>query len=264
MLLCTNDTSDTVITCFPQRWKQPKQDPLNMVERLLEDINTRTGSAVRSVFDLAMLVTGHCSGLFDRHCPNEQQYHLFEMFDMSIGQITDAEQQLFRRFLQIANSSGQGLDRSDETDFEGANHLADLRKETGAFEEVKDVRNELSIIAMILDSQALTVEEFFNAIQQEMRLEGGGKFPHAHLEEISWRYQDQKHLLTVHRNDITRMDTRARGIADNLKNLLELKQTHSNSFEARFAREQSIFNKNQVSFSCCNRRASAVLKLTCL
>lgn len=58
---------DLIITSFPQRWDQPKHDPLNVLDGILEWTNTKTRPPVQSVYDLAMTITNRCSGMFDRH-----------------------------------------------------------------------------------------------------------------------------------------------------------------------------------------------------
>jgi hypothetical protein len=56
---------DTVITCFPQRWDQPPQDPLNVIDGIVEETNAKTRPPIQSVYDLAMVITGRASGLFE-------------------------------------------------------------------------------------------------------------------------------------------------------------------------------------------------------
>ena len=47
-----------VITSFPQRWKQPKKDPLNVLESILTEIHSGSRERVRSVYELAMIISG--------------------------------------------------------------------------------------------------------------------------------------------------------------------------------------------------------------
>lgn len=54
-----------MITCFPQRWDQPKQDPLNVIDGIVEETNAKTRPPIQSVYDLAMVITGRVSGLFE-------------------------------------------------------------------------------------------------------------------------------------------------------------------------------------------------------
>ena len=79
--------SDLIITSFPQRWEQPKNDPLNVLDGIIEDMNSKTRPPVRSVYDLAMVITGRCSGVFDRHRLGDEDYQFLDMFESSIGEV---------------------------------------------------------------------------------------------------------------------------------------------------------------------------------
>ena len=78
---------DLIVTCFPQRWKQPKNDPLNVLDGIIEDMSGKTQSQVNSVYDLAMLITGRCCGVFDRHRLGGEEYQFLDMFESSIGEV---------------------------------------------------------------------------------------------------------------------------------------------------------------------------------
>lgn len=79
--------TDLIITCFPQRWEQPKNDPLSVLDGIIEDMNSKTRPPVKSVFDLATLITGRCSGVFDRHQLGDEDFQFLDMFESSIGQV---------------------------------------------------------------------------------------------------------------------------------------------------------------------------------
>ena len=81
--------NDLIITSFPQRWKQPKNDPLNVLDGVIEDMNSKTRPPVKSVYDLATLITGRCSGVFDRHRLGDEDYQFLDMFESSIGQVVN-------------------------------------------------------------------------------------------------------------------------------------------------------------------------------
>ena len=78
---------DLIITSFPQRWEQPKNDPLNVLDGVIEDMSSKTQAPVKSVYDLAILVTGRCSGVFDRHRLGDEDYQFLDMFESSIGEV---------------------------------------------------------------------------------------------------------------------------------------------------------------------------------
>lgn len=96
---------DLIITCFPQRWNQPKNDPLNVLDGIIEDMNSKTRPPVRSVHDLATLITGRCSGVFDRHRLGDEDYQFLDMFESSIGQVVSPHSDRPRgSFIDAANS----------------------------------------------------------------------------------------------------------------------------------------------------------------
>ncbi|KAL5394219.1 hypothetical protein PMIN06_009108 [Paraphaeosphaeria minitans] len=89
---------DLVVTAFPQRWQQPRNDPLNVLDGIIENINSNTREPVQSVYDLAMVITNRCSGVFDRHRMGDEDYQFLDMFESSIGEATETETRLFEHF----------------------------------------------------------------------------------------------------------------------------------------------------------------------
>jgi Mg2+ and Co2+ transporter CorA len=89
---------DLIVTSFPQRWQQPRNDPLNVLDGIIEDINSKTRDPVRNVYDLAMMIAGRCSGVFDRHRVGDEEYQFLDMFESSIGDATERETILFKEF----------------------------------------------------------------------------------------------------------------------------------------------------------------------
>ncbi|KAF2727029.1 hypothetical protein EJ04DRAFT_517501 [Polyplosphaeria fusca] len=100
---------DLIVTAFPQRWQQPKNDPLNVLDGVIEDINSKTREPVRSVYDLGMIITARCSGVFDRHRMGDEDYQFLDMFESSIGSATDRETHLFQEFNTASAQASQWL-----------------------------------------------------------------------------------------------------------------------------------------------------------
>lgn len=172
------------------------------------------------------------------------------MFESSIGHVTDQESRLFSKFHKASEKSTQWLRRyrhgtESSVEHELSDDLLNIHQETRLLSEIKDIQDELNIIAVVLDSQMLVLEEFQKNIIDELRPEGSRKSTDGVIKEIRRRFQDQERLLEVHQNDLIRMDKQARSIYDSLTNLLDLKQKHSNALEARFAREQAIIAAKQ-------------------
>lgn len=244
---------DTVITCFPQRWDQPKQDPLNVVDGIIAETSakTRRQTPIQSVYDLAMVITNRCAGMFDRHRVDDQQFQFLDMFESSIGSVTDQEGKLFNKFKTASEESTKWLHRNrrgskGQIEHEFSDDLLNIHQETRLLVEIKDIQDELTILAVVLHSQELVLQEFQKNTEEELRAEGvTRKVTDLVLKDIRRHFQEQVHLITVHRGDIYRMNEQVKEIYLSLTNLLDLKQKHSNALEARFAREQALIAAKQ-------------------
>ncbi|KAI1425207.1 hypothetical protein F5Y12DRAFT_784860 [Xylaria sp. FL1777] len=250
---------DLVITCFPQRWAQPKNDPLNVLDGIIEETNAKTRPPIQSVYDLAMLITSRCSGMFDRSRLDDQNYQFLDMFENSIGVVTDRESRLFSRFNRASEQSAQWLrrrtsrsalnigyehlDKDDADQFLDA--LLDIGVETSLLAEIKDIRDELNIIMGILDAQLQTVTYLEGFVTDEVRGEGSRRTTDAVVSEIRRRTGEQKRGLDAKQKDVSRMDRQALSLYDGLTDLLDLKQKHSNALEARFAGDQAVIAAKQ-------------------
>ncbi|KAL8677445.1 MAG: hypothetical protein Q9186_006131 [Xanthomendoza sp. 1 TL-2023] len=227
---------DLIITSFPQRWKQPKNDPLNVLDGIIEDMNSKTRPPVKSVHDLATVITGRCSGVFDRHRLGDEEFQFLDMFESSIGQVTNKETELFMNFNEASKAAARWLtcqrlkgnpqllsknsgENDTIRDHTFVDTLLDIGEETALLAETKDIRDELNMISMVLKHQTSVLEDMMNALLDEAK----GQHNQQLQAEIRKRYREQ-HKLT---------------------HLLDLKQKHANAFEARFARDQAAFTGRQ-------------------
>ncbi|KAL9581543.1 MAG: hypothetical protein Q9212_003843 [Teloschistes hypoglaucus] len=243
---------DLIITSFPQRWNQPKNDPLNVLDGIIEDMNSKTRPPVRSVHDLATLITGRCSGVFDRHRLGDEDYQFLDMFESSIGQVTNTETDLFEKFnkaskkaeewlqLQRQRGSPQLRHASSARDHDFVDTLLDIGEETALLAETKDIRDELNMISLVLEHQLSVLDDMMSAL-----LEEATKHQPQVQSEVRRRYKEQQKLVEVHIKDVERMEKQAEGIYTSLTHLLDLKQKHANAFEARFARDQAALTGRQ-------------------
>ncbi|KAI1199162.1 hypothetical protein F5X97DRAFT_297633 [Nemania serpens] len=258
---------DLVITCFPQRWDQPKNDPLNVLDGIIEETNAKTRPPIQSVYDLAMLITSRCSGMFDHSRLDDQNYQFLDMFENSIGVVTDSESKLFSRFNHASAQSAKWLKRhrrgrkgrsvlfeafdseNDDADLDGTHQFPDalleIGVETSLLAEIKDIRDELNIIMGILDAQLQTVSYLEGFVTEELRGEGSRRTTDAVISEIRRRAGEQKRGLDAKQKDVSRMDRQALSLYDSLTDLLDLKQKHSNALEARFAGDQAVIAAKQ-------------------
>ncbi|KAL8833668.1 MAG: hypothetical protein Q9176_007869 [Flavoplaca citrina] len=249
---------DLIITSFPQRWNQPKNDPLNVLDGIIEDMNSKTRPPVRSVHDLATLITGRCSGVFDRHRLGDDKFQFLDMFESSIGQVTNQETELFMKFNDASKAAARWLanqrqkgslqllgkhsaEKENLGDHTFVDTLLDIGEETALLAEAKDIRDELNMISMVLKHQITILDDMMHALLEE------AKGPDSRMQqEIKKRYREQHKVVEVHLKDVERMDKQAEGIYTSLTHLLDLKQKHANAFEARFARDQAAFTGRQA------------------
>ncbi|KAF2795655.1 hypothetical protein K505DRAFT_9870 [Melanomma pulvis-pyrius CBS 109.77] len=279
---------DLIVTAFPQRWEQPKNDPLNVLDGIIEDINSKTRDPVRSVYDLSMIITGRCSGVFDRRRDIEE-YQFLDMFESSIGDATELETILFKdfniasaqasawlkhhrrpnRFSQHLEAEGRNREhrnrrgtvphshahalatpplreekfRYDENNAIHAplfvDQLLDIGAETDLLAEIKDIRDELNMIAKVLEDQRSVLPDLEVSITDIYREE------HKSQQELKRRFKEQLKTIDVHMKDLERMDKQAERIYKSITDLLDLKQKHANAFEARFARDQAAGTARQ-------------------
>lgn len=236
---------DMVVSCFPGRWDQQRRDPLNVLDGIIEEMNAKTRAPIRSVYDLAILITSRCSGMFSRHRSDDQKYQFLDMFEASVGRVTEELTQLFHRFEEASAQSQQWLRPRGRHKIRkaanGFDPLLDIRSETSLLTEVRDIRDELNILTMILNSQIFTLGDFRNCLIEE--LSGNGTTSRrvtSVVNEIRKRTVEQERRLKLHKRDIDAMDQQADRLYKSLTDLLDLKQKHSNALEARFASEQAL------------------------
>ncbi|KAF2678929.1 hypothetical protein K458DRAFT_480562 [Lentithecium fluviatile CBS 122367] len=280
---------DLIVTAFPQRWQQPRNDPLNVLDGIIEDINSKTRDPVRSVYDLAMIITSRCSGVFDRHRMGDEDYQFLDMFESSIGDATEMETQLFQefntasaqasawlqhhrrpnRFSRHLEAEGRHIEHKNRRGLHSHSHqhaladpvikesrfqddgmgiahtplfvdkLLDIGAETDLLAETKDIRDELNMIAKVLEDQKSVLPDLETAITDIYREE------HKSQQDLKRRFKEQMKTIDIHLNDLARMDKQAERIYKSITDLLDLKQKHANAFEARFARDQAAGTARQ-------------------
>ena len=263
---------DLIVTSFPQRWQQPKNDPLNVLDSIIEDINSKTREPVKSVYDLAMIITNRCSGVFSRHRMGDEDYQFLDMFESSIGNVTDRETVLFKefntasgqasawlqhhrrpnRFSRYLTDSSAALDQKEKEahderfKFEEfmrgplfVDKLLDIGQETDLLAETKDIRDELNMIAKVLEDQLQVLPDLEAAICDIYQDEQISQ------RDVKKRFEEQLKAIKTHIKDIDRMDKQAERIYKSITDMLDLKQKHANAFEARFARDQAAGTARQ-------------------
>lgn len=118
--------------------------------------------------------------------------------------------------------------------------LLEIGTETKLLAEIKDIKDELRILDMVLQSQLHVLPGLADHIVDELR---GRNNPEG--REIERRKREQLKLIEVHIKDLERMKGQATSVESSLAHLLDLKQKHANAFEARFARDQAQLTAKQ-------------------
>jgi hypothetical protein len=237
---------DLVVTSFPQRWRQPRNDPLNVLEGIIEDINSKTRDPVQNVYELAMTISGRCFGTFDRHRKGDTDFQFLDMFESSIGAAMDGEATLFQDFSQASRAASEWLQSHQRLESRARqpqffDKLLDVGAETDLLAEIKDIRDELDIIKMVLKHQDYLLPDLRDAIRTIYKDERS----HPQLRKVEKGFEEQEKTISNPLKDITRMDDQAGRIYMSIRDLLDLKQKHANAFEARYAREQATGTQRQ-------------------
>jgi hypothetical protein len=217
-----------------------------------------------------MTITGRCFGTFDRHRKADDEFQFMDMFEASIGTAMDQEAKLFREFSAASRQASAWLKshsrptkfartlkaaaagkvlgkddlKGDSFHFDDHEHaheplfvdkLLDVGAETDLLSEIKDIREELDIIRMVLGNQHQLLPELRESIRSIYR----GEQWYAQLRRAERKFEEQDKTITNPVKDIDRMDKQAERIYGSIRDLLDLKQKHANAFEARFARDQA-------------------------
>lgn len=281
---------DLIVTAFPQRWQQPRNDPLNVLDGIIERLNSKIQEPVRNVYDLATVITERCSGVFDRHRVGDEEYQFLDMFESSIGDATDLETLLFKefntasaqasawlqhhrkanRFSRHLEAEGRHREHQNRRHIPHHTHahaladppvkeehfgydddsslahaplfvdkLLDIGAETNLLAETKDIRDELNMIAKVLEDQRSVIPDLETAVTDIYKEERKSQ------QELKRHFKDQLKTIDTHMKDLERMDKQAERIYKSITDLLDLKQKHANAFEARFARDQAAGTARQ-------------------
>ncbi|KIV91537.1 hypothetical protein PV10_06066 [Exophiala mesophila] len=268
---------DLLITCFPERWGQPRRDPLNLFDGVVEDINSTTRPPVRNVYELSILITERCTGVFDRHQWGDEELLFAEMFELSIGILTRKETALFSRFKNdsmvaahwlkehgknsalyekqlvspqedYAHQHSAHLDSDIDAPTESTGSIAqDHKLEADEFvNKLLNIDEEAALLVECKDIED-ELEILSNVLRQQKQvlknvedeLRGSKTVAYHQRLDAYTKLGEQQRLVDADITDLARMARQARSVNDNLTQILDLKQKHANAVEARFQRVQA-------------------------
>lgn len=233
-----------LITAFPERWNQPIEDPLNVLQGVIQEIRilSKTKLAVKSVHDLALLISRRCSGAFDRHVPGDEDYQFLEMFESEIGHYNVKHNSVYEQFYQASSSAWQVLNKrrlngvGDEGLSLSPDQFLSIGEETEILKQVRDISEEVGILCLVLDQQAATLDQL--AVALLIDIENTGRRSRETKRHVSDRIEETKNIIKRNLADLDRMRDYTHDIDEKLIALLDLKQKQANALEARFSRDQ--------------------------
>ncbi|KAL9010649.1 MAG: hypothetical protein Q9173_004438 [Seirophora scorigena] len=112
---------DLVITSFPQRWKQPKNDPLNVLDGIIEDMNSKTRPPVKSAVlrDMETALLEEAEGSYPQYMQSEIRKRYKEQL----------------KVVEIHSMDVERMDKQAAGIYTSLTHLLDLKqKHANAFE----------------------------------------------------------------------------------------------------------------------------------
>ncbi|KAF3406321.1 Ankyrin repeat and protein kinase domain-containing protein 1 [Talaromyces pinophilus] len=225
---------DIVITSFPQRWEQPKNDPLDILRVITETISR---SPPNSVHNLAALITDHCCGSFERHASLDDHLRVLDKFDASIGMATSKEAKLTDDLWRASTQASAWLNKyqrdDNHDDLRFVDTFLDLGPEMELLYEIKDIRDELNVIQTVLDYQRTVLVDLQDCIR------GTNLEQPKSRAELKKLFNEQQKSIEVNLRELQRMDRQTERIYVSISSLLDLKQKQASPFEARLAREQA-------------------------
>ncbi|CZR59934.1 uncharacterized protein PAC_09829 [Phialocephala subalpina] len=205
----------TVITSFSQRQpdkedtSQNKLDEFGMTD-VFESVyrNLPAGSFESTSTYLMNTIMTECIAMhFDPARYLDEDFRFFEIFESSIGSITDKEAAAYNRFMESLNTR-------DEQD------LSDIKAESRLVREIKDIQDELTIMGQVFKDQKQVVKSLG---------------PLGYEEKWDLDSQLKTYLEKVHM-----MQEQAKTAYASLKDLMDLRQAHANLSEAKNARKQAV------------------------
>ncbi|TGO07790.1 hypothetical protein BTUL_0247g00190 [Botrytis tulipae] len=239
----TFDSPDSSTAEKRKRLAVLRQDPLNVHQKALKYLQSSTRPPIVSPYDVANLVVDMCVNLFDQYqVPEEFQF--FDFFERSIGVVIDKEAQCFRSFSDGLARAEPGLN-SGNTESDG---LFNITEEVQLLVEIRDIRDELAILQMILSDQLNPVEEFSQIVAQHR----------SQSNSIKDRTSDRTIKNYLYR--IEKMERLADKTYQSLNHLLDLKQKQANVSEALSSRKQ--MESSALQAAAANKLAEISLEQT--
>ncbi|KAI0475262.1 hypothetical protein GGR56DRAFT_666354 [Xylariaceae sp. FL0804] len=257
--------SHTIITCFPKRYGVNKADPSGIHKSIRRRVGQGRHNQIKSVFDLALIILDECSNvLFDRTRTTDDQPQVLEAFSEAIGNIMNKQTVAFERLWRWTQRAREFYTSKTTVDPSGWHvALLDINPEGELEREINDIVEELGIMIHINRIHRDTLKQFINHVFHI--LDPDGKIGERHqrprtplnrlngsmdwkekspseLETYNW-FKNNAEELTAKVSDrieqLEELQRSAKGTADSVKDLLELKQQQAGVVQANQSVKQS-------------------------
>ncbi|KAM3067868.1 hypothetical protein ACMFMG_011353 [Clarireedia jacksonii] len=254
----------TIITSFPRRMGRNKPDSSGVhkcIRNRLEKLQDAEDGRIYSVYDLALIIMNECSTVFfDRTKPIDERPEVLDIFSGAIGYVSEMKTIAFEGFwrhLGKLNGSGAKIDPEMERIYLNINPEGELLR------EAHDIIEELRMMARIFTEQLQVAGRFSKSLEkingQTEPMQESIHVLHAILHELEKANcktenghadislaVDTKAIPsdTIHhsfdfvervssrRKEIEQLEESARDIAEQLRDLLSLKQQQASIIEA--------------------------------
>lgn len=226
---------DLIVTSFPQPWRLPKDETPAVLTGVLEELNPRAGNPVHSVLELAFCIVGQCLSACDHAAEAHRKPSIFDMFNSSIGEAVDREVMFFGGFKNDSNIASQWIkSKSNDVQPDLVERLLNIEPETTLLEEVKDIKDELNILAHVFSDQKLVLDSMLDNLGLRSVSENNSL-----RQKLASTWHDHLSSMNQHAQEVEIMKQPVEDMQRALTDLLEHKQRYANSIEARFARKQA-------------------------
>jgi len=228
---------DLIVTSFPRQWgamdasRHKACDDFDVLASIVEHFDSNYHERVHDISQLAMVIARSCSTALSSHCISNDELQPLHIFEASIGRAMQDETKRFESFKKSSENISRWLlsppdhrhRQRKDMDHE-ISVMLDIGEEMKLVEEIKDIRDELEMLEMVLSHQYQVVCDMARTFTGCC----GSREFEPYLRTIVHPLQETH-----------RMQRQADRLYDSINHLLDLKQKHAGAIEARFAREQA-------------------------
>ncbi|KAK0731877.1 hypothetical protein B0H67DRAFT_679432 [Lasiosphaeris hirsuta] len=169
VLVGPDGRADTVISCFPQAEapRPPDSDGVTDVLRQIKLQLLTDPFSVKTAYDLAAVIASKCSRAYLDTGSLDARLRFAEVYETTIGEVMRKETKLFQDFTLVNKTSEQQIKTTEAVRLlqEIARVQAlDISEEIALLQEIKDVQDELGIMAMLFEDQKRVLAAIDNTV----------------------------------------------------------------------------------------------------